>query len=446
MDINNLKSLLFEKAIEKGFSSCELYYEDATSFNVSVYKGNIEKYQNSQTGGFCFRGIYNDYMGYYFSECLDDIDVDFVVSSALANAEILSGNDKEFIFEGSKEYAEICTYSEDIHNLTVEDKINFALNMEKSALEYDKRIEPERTVVVTGENYTYIANTKGLELSNKSNFIIANTAVIATDKGETKNKNELFLGTSLDGFDPVVIGKKAAEKTILSLGSSSVESGKKKVVIKNDVFADILSCFCNNFFAENVQKGFSLLNGKQGEKIASEDITIVDNPHLEGGYSTIAFDSEGVATYCKKVVDKGLLKTFLYNLKTAYKDGVSSTGNGFKGSFKSAVNTCTTNFYIENGNMPFDEILKKVGDGIYINDVAGLHSGASAVSGDFSFAAEGFLIENGKLTKPVNQITIADNFYNIINKVEYIADDLKFNSSAIGSPSIAFYDVSVSGL
>lgn len=446
MNINELKNSLFEKAREKGFKECEIYYSDNSSFKVSVYKGNIEKYQNSQSGGFCFRGLYDDKMGYYFSENVEDPDIESVVENAIENSRILTGEDKEFIFEGSKEYADVNVYNEKLADMTDDEKINAAFEMEKAAQKYDSRITVNSSVVASGVSTVYISNTKGLELKEKSNYLMAYVEAMAEDKGETKEKGELWIGSDIDEFNPAMIAESVAEKVISSLGGSSVESGKKKVIIKNETFADILECFCGNFYADNVQKGFSLLKDRTGEKIASDNITVVDNPLLEKGYATTAFDSEGVATYSKNIIENGVLKTYLYNLKSAAKDGTKSTGNGFKAGFKGSVNTSTTNFYIEKGSMTLEEMAESVGEGILITDVAGLHSGTNSISGDFSVAAEGFKIENGKITSPVNQITIASNFYDVLKNIEIIGCDLKFNSSAIGSPSVVVKDMSVAGL
>lgn len=446
MDINILRDTLFERAENKGFSACEIYYNENSAFKVSVYKGKIEKYQNSQSGGFCFRGIYKNKMGYYFSETIDDVDIDGVIKNTIENAEILSGEEKEFIYEGSSEYAKVNTFNDNIEKMSAEAKINAAMEMEKKAMEYDNRITVNSSVVVTGSNVVYISNSKGLNLNEKSNYIMAYIEVMASNGNETKEKGELWLGNNTEEFKPYEIAEKAAEKVILALGGHSVESGKKNVIIKNEVFADILGCFSSNFYADNVQKGFSLLKDKIGEKIADDKITITDNPLLENGYITTAFDSEGVATYSKNVIENGILKTYLYNLKSANKDNVKSTGNGFKFGFKSSVGTSTTNFYIDKGSISFDELIKKMQYGIVITDVAGLHSGANAVSGDFSFAAEGFKVEKGKITSPINQITIAGNFYEILKNIDAVGNDLKFNSSAVGSPSLIIKNINVSGL
>ncbi len=446
MNIYELKNSLFEKAKEKGFEECEIYCSDRSSFNVSVYKGDIEKYQNSQSGGFCFRGLYEGKMGYYFSENIENPDIESVIENAIENSRILTGEDKEFIFEGSEKYADVNVYNEKLANMSDDEKINAAYEMEKTAQQYDSRITVNSSVVASSVSTVYISNTKGLELNEKSNSLMAYVEAMAEDMGETREKGELWIGSDIDEFNSAMIAKNAAEKVISSLGGNSVESGKKKVIIKNKIFADILRCFCGNFYADNVQKGFSLLKGRIGEKIASDNITIADNPLLEKGFATTAFDSEGVATYSKNVIEKGVLKTYLYNLKSAAKDGTKSTGNGFKAGFKGSVSTSTTNFYIEKGSMTLEEMAEAVGEGLFITDVAGLHSGTNSISGDFSVAAEGFKIEKGKITSPVNQITIASNFYDVLKNIEIIGDDLKFNSSAIGSPSVVIKDISVAGM
>ena len=225
-----------------------------------------------------------------------------------------------------------------------------------------------------------------------------------------------------------------------------MKSGKYKVIINNEVFADILDCFSDSFSGDSVNKGFSLLKGRQNTKIANDNITLLDEPLMKDGISSCSFDSEGVATYNKAVIENGVLKTYLHNIKSAAAMGVKSTGNGFKGSYKTAVGVSPTNFYIKPGEDDFEKALSEMGEGLVITDVAGLHSGANTVSGDFSLAAEGFAVKDGKISAPVEQITIADNFFELLKKAHIVCSDLKFNTSAVGSPSIMFEEIAVSGL
>lgn len=447
MDIKDFKNILFAKAKDEGFSEYEIYYSERKSFSVNIYKEQIEKYQNSETSGFGFRGIYNGKMGYYYSETVDESIIPEVISTAKINAKLLENDEKEFIYEGSSKYPDLDLYNTNLNKLTANDKIDLALKMEKAAYTYDKRITAVNTSLInTGDSSVYIANSKGMELSDKQNYAVAYIGIMAQENNSIKESGEIWIGNDISSFNPIELANTAGKKVINSLCGTSVKSNTYKTIIKNEVVADMLQVFSSAFLADNVQKGFSLLSGKLGEKVYSSKITICDYPLLDNGYATTPFDSEGVASYNKNVVENGILKTYLYNLKTANKDGVQSTGNGFKSSFRGTVGVRTTNFFIQNGITEFEDLLSDINNGLLITDVAGLHSGANSISGDFSLAAEGFLIENGKITAPVEQITIAGNFYNLLSDVKDIGNDLKFNSSAIGSPSLAFDSIQVAGL
>jgi len=169
---------------------------------------------------------------------------------------------------------------------------------------------------------------------------------------------------------------------------------------------------------------------------------------MPGGFASSPFDSEGVATYSKNVIDGGTLTTLLHNLKTAEKDGVKSTGNASKSSFKSPVGISPSNFYLKPGDKDIDQLLASVGEGLFVTEVQGLHSGANPVSGDFSLSAKGYRISGGKKAEPVEQVTIAGNFYEMLNDIEQVGNDLKFGlpgSSSIGSPSILVKQLAVAG-
>ena len=178
--------------------------------------------------------------------------------------------------------------------------------------------------------------------------------------------------------------------------------------------------------------------------IASDIITIVDDPHVERDLATSKFDGEGVATFKKTVVEKGVLKTHLHNLSTAKKAGVANTANASRGGFKSDIGISPSNFFIENGTLSFEELAEEMGEGIIITDMAGLHSGLNIISGNFSLSAKGFYYKNGEY-KPVHQIVITDNFYDMIKRIQNIANDLDLMKSSIASPSIRIDSISVAG-
>ena len=155
------------------------------------------------------------------------------------------------------------------------------------------------------------------------------------------------------------------------------------------------------------------------------------------------FDDEGVATYNKDIVKNGVLKTYLYNLETARIDGVATTGNGVNAGSKIGVSP----FYLElkPGKKTLDEVFNIVNNGIYITDLQGAHAGLNPTSGNFSLKASGFLIEEGKLTRPVNLITVSGNLLQLFKDVEEVANDTKIYASGIATPSVVIKELSIGG-
>ena len=446
MDINIFKEKLFKKALQEGFTDFEIYYYSGKSISINVLKGDIEKFTNNTSGGLSFRGFYNGKMGYSYTEKISEDAIDSLLQYAKENSEIISEEEKEEIYKGDDSYTPVKSFHQELEDVDVDVLIEKALAMEKAVLSYDDKITSCNHCMI-GKSYSelYISNTKGLCLTDKSNYIMAYASALAKENDDVKSGMEIKASFSLDDIDENYIGKTAAKKALSYLGAKSLPSKKYNIIFENETFTDLFSCFIGNFCAESVQKGFSLLKGKLNEKIAPDNITIVDEPLLENGYSSSSFDSEGVACYNKTIVEKGVLKTYLYNLKTAKKDGVKSTGNGFKGGYKGKIGISPTNFYIKNGKTPLDTLFNNVEKGIFITGLSGLHAGVNNISGDFSALASGYLIENGKKTKPVEQITIAGNFYNMMLNIKDIADDLKFSLSGVGSPSVFVGELSVSG-
>lgn len=331
----------------------------------------------------------------------------------------------------------------------MEDKIEFIKNLEKEALTLDNRISSVQMCIYNEiENERYIMNTKGVDLSDKQNGGIVYISVVAKEGNDTKTGTGYRLFSDFSQIDYKEIAKEAVDEAISMLGATPAKSDNYTTVIKNTVFADILKSFSSVFSGDNVQKGLSLLKDKLGEQIASPIFTLVDDPFLKGGFASRSFDDEGTSTNYKKVIDKGTLTTYLHNWKTAKKDNVVSTGNGSRASYKSPLSISPTNFYIESGEMSFHELLSDIERGIYITNVAGLHSGLNPVSGDFSLSAHGYEIRNGNIYRPVNQITIAGNFFEMLKNIEAIGNDLKFGlptSGFFGSPSIKIKSLSVAG-
>lgn len=446
MELNLFVKELFSKAQEEGFSEYEVYYVDRESLSISVYKEEVEKYNLNNSAGLSFRGKFGDRIGYSYTEILDEDAIEMLVKKAKENVLAIENNDIQFIYEGDKEYKEISTYYEALENLAPDKLINIAINMEKEAKKYCDKVESFSGCAISYSSGKYgIINSKGLNLKNKSNLLTAYVVPIVKDGENMYDGCGYVVAKSLDEIDPAKIAKMGVDEALSKIGATSIPAGNYKVIINNEAMVSLLSTFAGIFSGDAVQKGLSLLKGKEGEIIASDIVNLVDDPHLKDGLASVAFDDEGVATVKTYLIQDGKLNTLLHNLKTANKAGVKSTGNGFKASYASPISVSPTNFYIEPGVNSLEEMTKKIDKGLIITDLAGLHSGANSITGDFSLAAKGFYIENGVKTHPVEQITVAGNFFTLLTDIEEVGNDLKFPMSSVGSPSIMIKELSIAG-
>lgn len=440
---------LFERGKEKGMEDMEVFIQAKKKLSIKVFKGDIDDYNISDENGLSFRGVFNGKMGYSYTEKIDESSIDMLIKEVLDNAKVIDSDDEEYIFEGSKEYKEFNGFNEGLEKISNEEKVSFAKLMEEEALKADEKVEAVDYCVFGEEKvHNLMINTKGLDLEDKSNLAYAYVSVMLKEEDDVKTAWRYVVSNDFDDFDAKALALNAVKEGSQLLGATSIKSDNYPIILRNDAAANLLEAYSSIFSAENVQKGLSKLKGKIDEKIANDIISLVDDPFMEGGVASKSFDGEGVATESKKIIEDGRLKTYLYNLKAAKKDGVKSTGNGYKGSYKSPVSIAPSNMYIEKGKTSFEDMVSNMEEGLMIIDLQGLHSGVDAVSGDFSLSAYGFLIEKGKISRPVNQITVAGNFYDMLENIEAVGTDLKFglpSGAYIGSPSLKIKELSVSG-
>lgn len=445
MEFLEFKDLLFKKAIENGFNECEIYYRNGDYISISAYDGEVEKYDISKSFGLSFRGKINNKMGYSYTEVMDESTIDILINNAKNSANIIENNDTQFIYEGDKKYSSVNTYSRELENINPKKMIDLVLELEKETKSYDKVINLKGCKISYSSSDYGIYNTKGLELTNKKNILTAYVASVVKDEVGKNDGLGYIVASSINEVIPKKIAKQSVNEAVSKLGGKSIASGTYKTIIYNKAMASILKTFACNFSADRVQKGLSLLKDKEGEIIASNLVTIIDDPLFDNGLSSTPFDDEGVSTYTKEIISNGKLITFLHNLKTANKAGVKSTGNGFKSSYASSISVSESNLYLKGGNKSLEELMEHINEGIMITDLAGLHSGANTISGDFSLAAKGFYVKDGKKSFPIEQITLSGNYFDLLKNIVEVGDDIIFPMSNVGSPSIIVKGLSIAG-
>ncbi len=444
MNMNLFIDQVLAAAKASGIDVAEVYYTAGERFQAGAMDGEINQYQVSASAKLFLRGLVNGKMGYCSTEAFDDAAIQQLVEGVKESAALIETDEQDEIYAGDAEYPEIPKSESDLKDVSAEDKLALCLAMEKAAKEADERIwKVQRAMVSTGSSTIRMKNSYGLDLADEGSYCMAYAAPIAKADGKTATGGYMEAGSKFAALDAEKIGKKAAEETVCQLGGSPVPGGEYRIIMRFDAMQSLLQTFAGIFSAENVQQNLSLLKGKEGEKIASSAVTLMDDPLLPGGFGTQPFDGEGSASRTKAVIDGGVLTTLLHSRKTARKQGVASTGNAQR--MNGTIRVAPTNFFFKPGEKDLAALMADVGNGLVITDLAGLHSGANPTSGDFSLLSKGYTIENGQRGHAVEQITVAGNFYEVLKNIVAIGCDLDFSGSSIGSPSVDVGTLKFSG-
>ena len=452
MDIKSAEKFmekLVKAGMEYGFEECEASYATESSMSIDILNGEVSSYENSATSSLSFRGLKNGQMGYCSTNILEDSSIDYLLKSAMENCEVLNDEDPQFIYcdENNKDlyFSQVTdAYAKNTYKSFSE----LGLKIEKAILALDERIDAVDFLTISCSTGPYlIINSKGLHSYRDTDGISLMASARATDSdGSVKSGGHYWIGKDIDDFDLDKFLEKFKENLIGKMGAKSCKSGNYKAILKSEAFQQFFMVFFGNFLATTMQRGLSLLADKEGEKIASDVFTVKEQPMLDKALTKIPFDDEGVLTTEKAIIDNGVFATALYDLKSAYKAGRKSTGNGFRSG--SAVSEMPTNLVVVAGDKDLEGLMEEVGDGIMLTDLSGLHAGVNAISGDFSLLCEGYLIENGKKGRPVEQITVAGNFYEVIKSIKSVGNDIINVPSGEGeffTPSVYIESLAISG-
>ena len=433
----------FELAKQAGLQDAELYVGETYSLSFSLFHSEVDNYSSNKSMVILARGILNGKFGTATCDSWSAQKAKYLVDEIVANAKVIENDDPAFIFEGSKKYKKVNTFNRELENVSVDEKMKKLFDLENLIKNGDPRIIEVAAVGYEEEaSSTTIMNSKGLKLTQKSNYFVYYGEAVARENEQTISGFDLYLGNNLAEFKPEETAKEVVRKTISQLGGEACESNTYKAVLSPSVVKDFLNFYVGNADAEEVQKRSSLFIGKLGQKIASKKITIEDKP-LQRNVFARWFDDEGVATYNKAIIKNGVLQTYLYNLTTAAKEGVETTGNASRGGSKMGISPFFMS--LKPGKKSQEELFKDVNDGVYITSVTGLHAGLNPQSGNFSLQSSGFLIKNGKLDRPLDVITVSGNLIDIFKDVVEVGSDVKVFPSATSCSSLLIKKIVVSG-
>ena len=433
----------FELAKAAGIEEAELFVSTSYSLTVSLFHSEIDNYNVENSSSFVARGIINGKFGSAMCDVYNNEKAKYLVDEIVRNAKAIENEDPAILFKGSEKYHKINTFNKDLQGIPVEEKIKKLYELEAKMKEADPRvIEIQMVEYSESMGSTTLMNSHGLNLTQKSNYFAFVGAPIAKQGDQVKSGFDFILDNDFSKVNIDELAKKAVKNTTDQLGGEPCESSTYKAVLAPEVVSAFLNVYMGHTSSESVQKRSSLFIGKVGQKVASRKVTIEDKPLQRGLYARW-FDDEGVATYNKALVKNGVLQGYLYNLTTAAKEGVQSTGSGFKSGSKIGVSPAVLT--LKPGKKSFDELVKEVGNGVYITEVQGMHAGMNPQSGNFSLQSQGFLIKDGKVDRGLDVITVSGNLVQLFNDIIEIGSDVKTLLGGTMVPSVIVKSIAVGG-
>jgi PmbA protein len=430
-----------EAAMRAGAQEAEATYVVAESFSVEARDKDIAKLEQSTGRTLTLRVFVNRGKATLStSDCtpqgLDALTREVVEAAGYVAADPYAGLPEEFAQTFAVE--ELHIFSPDVRERAPEEKIADARAMEAYVRAFDPRIVNSNGSHIGDTAATIsLANSRGFRGAYPCTSVGASSGPVALDGNLKRVGSYGSAARSYAALEaPTIVARTAAVRAIQMCGARKPRTMRVPVIFERDVAASVLSDILKAISAANVAVGNSFLIEKVGTKIGSDLVTICDDGRLARGMGTSPFDAEGVPTRRTVVFEKGVLKTYLYDTYHARKLGAVSTGNAAHGGIG------PNNVYLEAGVPTLEQLVASTPRGVLVLETIGFST--ESVTGTYSRGARGIMIENGELTYPIEEFTIAGNFATMLASVDGVANDLRFDSSVV-SPSFRVAEMTISG-
>ena len=446
-DLKSIAQDLVQRAMSSGASAAECVVREGDEFSTVVRLGQVETLKESGSRAIGVRVFFGQRCASTYSSDFSSEGLERMLKSALELAKITSEDPNAGIPEpallGSIS-GDLDLYYDDVYSLPGEQRIDYARRAEKAALDSDPRIKNSdggSFDAATGRKV--LVNSHGFAGEYRRSYCSAAAVPIAQDdKGNMQRDYWFSVARSLSRLEsPEHIGKVAAERTLRRLGARKVKTAQVPVIFDPLVATSIIDHIFEGVNGDSVYRGASFLAGKLGQKIAGDNVNIIDDGTIPGGFGTSPFDSEGVPTRRTIVVANGVLKSYLLNTYTAKKLGLQTTANASRG-LAGNPGIGPGNYFLQPGTKTPKQIIGEIKEGLYVTEFLG--HGANLVTGDYSRGASGMWVSGGEFAYPVEEITVAGNLREMFFNIAEIGNDLEFRG-AMACPTIRIDGLTVGG-
>lgn len=436
LDKNTVRDAL-DAALSNGADFSEIFVEDRRSLSIGLVGGLVENAVSGRDYGAGIRVVSGTESVYAYT---NDTSPEHLKQVAMKASLALKGIGGESVLDFRKEELRpLAVAAKMPGEIPKREKVFLLKKAHEAASGFSKEITQVRINYMDIVQGVFIANSEGLWI--KDERIRTRTSIqTVAEAGGVMQTGHVAPGASLgfefyDLIDLEDYARQAAETAVVMLHADFAPSGMMPVVIDNGFGGVIFHEACGHGLeATSVAKGTSVFAGKLGQRIASDVLTAVDDGTIPGAWGSSAIDDEGARTKKNVLIEDGILRGYMVDRLNGKKMGMESTGSGRRQSYRYAPTSRMTNTYIAPGKSRFDDLVEGTDYGLYAKKMGG--GSVNPATGEFNFSVmEGYLIENGKITRPVRGATLIGNGVSILTKIDMVADNMAFGQGMCGSIS-----------
>lgn len=446
-ELKALAAQVVELARKAGAVEAEAFVERSRQASVQVREGEIEALSEAASKGVGVRVVLDGRLGFASTTDFESGALQSLVTRAVALARQSAPDPANALaphelVTGARPRVD-GLFDDAVAELEPGWKVQAAFEMERAARAEDPRCTNfEGSGAGEGVSEVAIASSHGLLDAERGTSVWLWCAPVATDGAGLQTASWSDSRRSLAELEsPESVGRTAARRTVRMLGARKAATARVPVIFDPVMAAGFFGSLTAAVSGDLVYKKSSFLGARLGERIASEAVTLVDDARLPGGLGSGAFDGEGVATRRLPIIEAGVLKAFLYDVRTARKAGTRSTGHAQR-SYASLPGIGPSNLRLSPGSVAPEEMLRGVRRGLYVTAMLG--RGANVITGDYSRGANGMWIEDGQLAYPVQEVTVAGQLLHMLQSIDAVGSDLLARGS-VAAPSIRFAELAVGG-
>ena len=425
----------------------EAYVARAHNTDVKVFDGEVESLSSADTQGIGIRVVTGGRQGFAYAATLDEPAVAETLAEARDNAGF--GSVDEFAGVARPDGvapADVELWRPELGELATSEKVALALELERAVRTADARIKGVETAGYSdASSESAVASSEGVRASSPRTVCSLFADAMASDGTETQTGYGYSVARRPGDLDMAKAVGDAVTRATRLLGARKPASRQVTVFFEPMVTASLLGLLSRALSGEAVLKGRSLFAGRQDEQVAVPFLTLVDDPTDTAAYGAARYDAEGLATRRNVLLDGGVLKGFLHNSYTGRRSGRSSTGSAVRGGYRSTPGVGGRALSVAPGEQGQDELLAAFGEGLLVQSLTGLHSGANPVSGDFSVGVQGLMVRAGATAEPVREATVASTLQRMLLDVQAVGADLEWLPGSAAGVTLVVGELALSG-